>query len=47
MVVGGFGCGVVDWVFWVCSFQLMGFGTCGVGPSGFFLVRVLDINIKG
>ena len=21
--------------FWGCGFQLMGFGACGVGPSGF------------
>ena len=28
--------GVWDWVFWVCGFQLMGFGACGVGPSWCF-----------
>ena len=27
------------------GFQLMGFGACGVGPSGFFGVRALYINI--
>ena len=28
------------------GFQLMGFGACGVGPSGFFGVGALYINIK-
>ena len=28
------------------GFQLMGFGACGVGPSGFFWVVALYINIK-
>ena len=28
------------------GFQLMWFGACGVGPSGFFQVGVLYINIK-
>ena len=28
------------------GFQLMGFGACGVGPSGFFWVGALYINIK-
>ena len=29
LIYGGLG-------FWGWGFQLMGFGTCGVGPSGFF-----------
>ena len=32
--------------FWGWGFQLMGFGACGVGPSGFFWVGALYINIK-
>ena len=28
------------------GFQLMGFGACGVGPSWFFEVGALDINIE-
>ena len=28
------------------GFQLMWFGACGVGPSGFFWVGALYINIK-
>ena len=55
MVVWGFGVGVVDCFFWGLglglgfwgwSFQLMGFGACGVGPSGFVGVGALYINIK-
>ena len=37
----GFGVGVLDW-----GFQLMGFGACGVGPSVFFGVGALYINIE-
>ena len=32
--------------FWGWSFQLMGFGACGVGPSGFFGIGALYINIE-
>ena len=28
------------------GFQLMGFGACGVGPSGFFWVGALYTNIQ-
>ena len=35
MVVLGFGFGVLDWVFGVRGFQLMGFWACGVGRLGF------------
>ena len=35
MVVWGFGVGVLL-SFWGWGFHLMGFGACGVGPSGFF-----------
>ena len=32
--------------FWGWGFQLMGFGVCGVEPSGFFGYVALYINIK-
>ena len=32
--------------FWGWGFQLMGFGACCVGPSEFFWVGALYINIK-
>ena len=32
--------------FWGWGSQLMGFGACGVGPSGFFGVGAFSINIK-
>ena len=35
MVVWGFGFGVLDFVFGVRGFQLMGFRACGVGRMGF------------
>ena len=48
MVVWGFG--FWGWGlllgFWGWGFQLMGFGACGVGPSGFFWFGALSINIK-
>ena len=46
--LGGWGCGggVFILVFWGWGFLLLGFGACGVGPSGFFWVRALYINIK-
>ena len=37
---------VILYNFWGWGFQLMGFGACGVGPSGFFWVVALYINIK-
>ena len=44
------GLGFLGWVlelgFWGWGFQLMGFGACGVGPSGFFGVGALCINIE-
>ena len=44
---GGFGGGVLDWVSGVGLFsQLMGFCACGVGPSGFFGVGALYLNIE-
>ena len=36
LVVLGLGFGVFDWGFWGWSFQLMGFGACGVGPVWVF-----------
>ena len=36
MAVWGFGVGVLFWVFLGWGLQLMGFGACGVRPSGFF-----------
>mgnify|MGYP001804255686 CR=1 FL=1 len=30
--------------FWGSGFQLMGFGACGVGPSGLFKVGALYLN---
>ena len=42
--VGVLGLGVLDWVFGVGIFQLMGFEACGVGPSGFFEVGSLHID---
>ena len=42
--LGFLGCGVILG-FWGWGFQLMGFGACGVGPSGFFGLG-LYINIK-
>ena len=38
LIYGGLG-------FWGWGFQLMGFGACGVGPSGFFWVGAL-LKIK-
>ena len=32
--------------FWGWGFQLMGFGACGAGPSGFFWVGAPHINIE-
>ena len=44
MVVWGWGLGLG---FWAWVFQLMGFGTCGVGSSSFFFrVGALCINIE-
>ena len=41
LIYGGLGFGFWDWGhilgFWGWGFQLMGFGACGVGPSGFGL----------
>ena len=40
LINGGLGLGFWGWSlilgFWGWGFQLMGYGTCGVGPSGFF-----------
>ena len=43
LIYGGSGFGVLGFLgsglllgFWGWGFQLMGFGACGVGPSGFF-----------
>ena len=41
-----FGDGVLDCFFCGLGFQLMGFGACGVGPSGFSGVGDLYINIE-
>ena len=32
--------------FWGWGFQLMGFGACGEGPTGFLRVGALYINIE-
>ena len=32
--------------FWGQSFYLVGFGTCGVGPSGFFGMGGLHIDVE-
>ena len=41
MVVLGFG---LILGFWDWGFQLMRFGACGVGPTGFFWVEALPLN---
>ena len=38
--------GVLDWFFGVGVFSWRGFWACGVGPSGFFWVGALYVNIK-
>ena len=47
MVVWGLGFWGWDLILGFCGwdFQLMGFGASGVGPSGFFGVQALYINI--
>ena len=50
LIYGGLGLGFWGWGlilgFWGWGFQLMGFGACGVEPSGFFWVWALYINVK-
>ena len=50
LIYGGLGLGFKGWRlllgFWGWGFQLMGFGACGVEPSGFFGYGALHINIK-
>ena len=41
--LGGWGPGLDPWGW---GFQFMGFGACGVGPSGVFGVGALYINIE-
>ena len=51
MIFSYFGSFMVFWGwglilgFWDWGFQLMGFGACGMGPSGFFWVGALYINL--
>ena len=46
LIYGGLGFWGLILGFWGWGFQLMWFGACGVGPSGFFQVGALYINIK-